>query len=72
MPTQPLDHKLLVKLHKQLLNTLPAAILLGQEETYNSYKTLSAQAFHFRWRAHDNQNPPKKKTLFTAYNPHEG
>ena len=69
MPTQPLDHTLPSKLNKQLLNTLTAAILLGQEATYNSYKTLVAQALHSRRRAQGNQNTPKKRPLFTAYDP---
>ena len=47
--------------------TLSSAILLGQYESYDTYKKLTAQALQARRRACNPRLRPRKRILFAAF-----
>ena len=67
LPPFPLSKSITSKLHRSLLQALSSAILLGQHESYDTYKKLTAQALQARKRACNPRLRPRKRILFAAF-----
>jgi hypothetical protein len=69
MSPVPLHPGLPAPLLKAVYTALTAFILIGQKDTYRTYKRLVAQALPSRKQTINGGRPPKHKILFTAYDP---
>ena len=72
MPPNSLHPGLPAPLLKSVYTALTASILIGQEDTYRTYKRLVAQELHFRKRSSQWRTPTKAQDPIHSLRPNKG